>query len=103
VLVEPDGAAGMPLSGLRDWIATLPEHEQEPARALQWAGLVAHGRTMPLEEQSVAAELPPNCYTFQPERAVHAVRNGVMKDFSDGSRVPLEGFGDRQLQRLHGN
>jgi hypothetical protein len=92
VLVEPASAAGLPLMSLREWIGTLPAAEQEPARALQWAGLVAHGRTIPIEQQSIASDIPPNCYTFQPERAAVAVRNGVMRDFSDGSHAPLEGF-----------
>lgn len=99
-LVEPTAAAGLTLPTLRDWIATLAPDEQEPARALQWAGLVSHGRTMPMEQQSVASDIPPNCYTFQPERAVHAVRNGVMLDFSDGSRVPLAGLSGTERAML---
>jgi len=100
VLVEP---AGVPLMALRDWIAALPADEQEPARVLQWAGLVAHGRTIPLDRQSRAADLPANCYTFQPERAAVARRVGVLRDFSKGSQVPLGGFGERELARLRGN
>jgi hypothetical protein len=91
-LVEPEAAAGLALPLLRDWIATLPPSEQEPARLLQWAGLVAHGRTIPLVEQSIASDIPPNCYTFQPERAAVAIRNGVMRDFSVGSNAPLDGL-----------
>lgn len=98
-LVEPATAAGLALLSLRDWIAALPAPEQEPARLLQWAGLVAHGRTIPIEQQSIAANIPPNCYTFQPERAAFAVRNGVTRDFSDGSSVPLEGFGTGEWER----
>lgn len=94
-LVVPDAVAGQTLPGLRDWINGLAEPRRETARLLQWGALVAHGRTMPLEQQSNAAALPPNCYTFQPERAARAVRNGVRHDFSDGSRVPLAGFGDK--------
>jgi hypothetical protein len=90
LLVEPVGAAGLSLPVLRDWITTLPRSEQEPARLLQWAAMVAHGRTIPLAEQSLAASMPASCYTFQPERAVHAVRVGEMKDFSTGARRPLQ-------------
>lgn len=100
VLVEPAAVAGRTLLTLRDWIAALGGCEQESARILQWASLVAHGRTMPLEEQSLAADLPPNCYTFQPERAHRAHRIGVRYDFSGGKRVPLAGFGDRMQERL---
>lgn len=94
-LVAPHAIAGRTLPELRDWINGLAEPCREAARLLQWGALVAHGRTMPIEQQSNAAALPPNCYTFQPERAVHAVRNGARLDFSDGSRLPLAGFGDR--------
>jgi hypothetical protein len=100
VLVEPEDAAGLPLMALRDWIAALPAAQREPARLLQWASLVAHGRTMPLDQQSHAAAMPPNCYTFQPERAVRAVRVGKLRDFTSGGGEPLDGFGDEQLARL---
>jgi hypothetical protein len=93
VLAEPPPVAGMAIPAMRDWINGLSGIEQEAARLLQWGSLVAHGRTMPLEQQSRATDLPPNCYTFQPERAVHAVRVGLRHDFSDGSRVPLAEFG----------
>jgi hypothetical protein len=100
VLAEPQGAAGLPLIGLREWIAALPLAQQEPARLLQWASLVAHGRTLPLDQQSHAAAMPPNCYTFQPERAVRAVRVGKMRDFTGGGGEPLAGFADQQIARL---
>ncbi len=99
-LTEPAEIAGQTLFTLRDWIGSLSGQEQEAARLLQWAAIVAHGRTMPLERQSTASAMSPNCYTFQPERAVHAIRNGERRDFSSGSRVPLAGFGDRVLAKL---
>jgi len=101
-LTEPEAVSGLTLMTMRDWIASLEGTEQEAARLLQWGSLVAHGRTMSLEEQSKASELPPNCYTFQPERAVHADRVGDRFDFSDGTRVPLAGFGDRMIASLEG-
>lgn len=100
MLAAPAAIAGRTLLTLRDWIAGLPADEREPARLLQWASLVAHGRTMPLEAQSDATAMPPNCYTFQPERAVHAVRNGARRDFSDGSAVPLAGLREAVLAAL---
>ena len=100
VLAEPAAIAGKVLFALRDWIATLAHEEQEAARILQWASLVAHGRTMSMAEQSRAADLPPNCYTFQPERAKVAERIGERRDFSMSSRVPLAGIDDRMLARL---
>ncbi|MCW1431184.1 DUF2889 domain-containing protein [Novosphingobium sp. JCM 18896] len=100
VIVEPASASGLMLHQLRDWIATLPADLQEPARVLQWAGLVAHGRTIPIEQQSRATDLPPNCYTFQPERAVAAQRVGALRDFNAGDAEPLDGLAVEQLARL---
>lgn len=100
VLVAPDDIAGLTLATLRDWIAALSPAEQEAARLLQWAGMVAHGRLIPMAEQSHAASLPANCYTLQPHRAREAVRNGVTFDFSDGARVPLQRYDDEEIARL---
>lgn len=100
LLTAPESARGVPVMLLRDWISALPEEEQEAARVLQWASLVAHGRTMPLEEQSDAAALPANCYTFQPERAVLADRVGERFDFSETGREPLAGLAPEVLARL---
>lgn len=99
-LRAPADVAGKTLFTLRDWIGSLTGQAQEAARLLQWAAIVAHGRTMPMESQSIASLIPPNCYTFQPERASGAVRNGARRDFSDGSHVPLGEFGDRVLASL---
>ena len=92
VLIAPAEISGKTLFSLRDWIGGLRGAEQEAARLLQWASIVAHGRTMPIEFQSKASDLPPNCYTFQPERAVHAVRIDARRNFTDGSAVPLAGI-----------
>jgi hypothetical protein len=100
LLTAPEGAAGVHLMALREWIGTLPEQEREAARLLQWASLVAHGRTMPIEEQSDAAALPPNCFTFQSERAIHADRVGERLDFSESKRVPLADLAPLVLSRL---
>ncbi|MBW8754899.1 MAG: DUF2889 domain-containing protein [Sphingomonadales bacterium] len=103
VLVEPESAAGLTLVSLRDWIGRLPDGEQEAARVLQWAGMVAHGRSMTMEEQqAIASSMPASCYTFQPERIVHAVRNGAVREFSDGSAVPLGAFGESEMARALG-
>lgn len=100
LLTLPESAAGQHVMALREWIGTLHEAEREAARLLQWASLVAHGRTMPLEEQSDAASLPPNCYTFQPERAVNADRVGERMDFSESGREPLGQLAGEVLARL---
>lgn len=101
VLAEPEEIAGQTLPYLTGWIVSLEGIGQEAARLLRWASLVAHGRTMPMEEQSHAAELPPNCYTLQPGRAGIAKRIGDRFDFSAGTRVPLGAFGDRMIATLH--
>lgn len=89
-LVEPAELTGGTLFALRDWIAGLPPERREAARILQWASLIAHGRQIPLAEQSDATRMPPNCYTFQPDRAVQAARVGAIVDFSTAGREPLE-------------
>jgi hypothetical protein len=99
-LVSPDEIVGQTLLTMREWIGSLEGDAQEAARLLQWGSLVAHGRTMPIEDQSLASALPPNCYTFQPERAAQAKRVGDRFDFSEGTRVPLGGFGDTMLAAL---
>jgi hypothetical protein len=102
-LVEPASLAGLSLMELRDWIAALPEAEQEPARVLQWAGMVAHGRSMSMEaQQAIAATMPASCYTFQPERIVHALRNGPTRDFSGGAAEPLDHLAEKELARAFG-
>ena len=86
--------AGLSLLSLRDWIAGLSAAEQEPARLLQWAGLVAHGRTIPFARQSDASAMPASCFTFQPEQAAQAQRIGEIVDFSRSAREPLEAAKD---------
>lgn len=89
-LVEPAELAGTHLMDMRSWIGTLDQAQQEAARLLRWGSVVAHGRTIPLESQSDARRMPPNCYTFQPERAALARRIGAVRDFSDGTIRPLD-------------
>lgn len=89
-ITAPAEIAGTPLMKLRGWIETLEPAAREAAKLLQWGAIIAHGRMIPIENQSDATRIPPNCYTFQPERAVHAVRVGKIIDFSAGDRQPLE-------------
>ncbi len=90
VMVEPSEAAGIRLDRLNDWIAGLDAPLQEPARLLRWAVMIAHGRVLPMEAQSDATKMPPNCYTFQPHRAVNALRIGLIRDFSNDESQPLD-------------
>lgn len=92
IVIEPAEASGMHLFKLRPWIETLTPDLREAARILQWATLIAHGRTTPMELQSDASRMPPNCFTFQPENAQKARRVGKSVDFSESGAVPLGRF-----------
>jgi hypothetical protein len=100
VLVSPHAVAGLSLTTLRDWIASLPEIEREPARLLQWASIVAHGRTLPWERMNLTDNMPPSCYTFQPERIASASRIGETVDFSGTGTTPLESYGSDEILRV---
>jgi hypothetical protein len=89
-LIEPAQAAGMTLLQLRPFIDSLDAEGQEQARVLRWGAVVAHGRAIPIENQSDATRMPPTCFTFQPENKVKATRVGEIRDFSHGSEEPLE-------------
>jgi hypothetical protein len=89
-LVAPADLIGMTLERLNPWIASLEPALQEAARLLRWGAIIAHGRAIPLERQSDARRMPVgNCYTFQPDRIVHAKRIGEIRDFSRGAAQPL--------------
>jgi len=89
-IIEPAELAGMTLDKMRPWLDTLDPVRQEAARLLRWANMIANGRIIPLENQSDATRMPPNCYTFQPERKVVARRVGKIIDFSTGTEQPLQ-------------
>ncbi len=89
-IVEPAELAGMTLDRLRPWIDTLDPQRREAARLLRWGNMLANGRVIPLERQSDATHMPPNCYSFQPQRAAVARRVGVIRDFSHGQAEPLD-------------
>jgi len=83
-LVTPAEVAGLSLMNMRTWIDTLDPIKRKAAKLLQWGNMIANGRSIPLEQQSDATKMPPNCFTFQPERAVVAKRIGEIRDFSSG-------------------
>lgn len=89
-IVAPVELAGMSLDNMRTWIDSLDPKLQEAARLLRWGNMVANGRIIPLDQQSDATQMPPNCFTFQPHRAAVAERVGVIRDFSFGPAQPLE-------------
>jgi len=88
-LLAPAQLAGLELFAMQAWIQTLEPAAQEAARLLRWGSMIANGRTIPLDEQSDASRMPPNCHTFQPENAARARRVGQSKDFSEGPEEPL--------------
>lgn len=90
-IVAPREPVGLTLDQLSAWIASLNPQRQEAARLLRWGAILAHGRAIPFERQSDASRMPAgNCYTFQPDRRVHARRIGVIRDFSRGGAQPLQ-------------
>jgi hypothetical protein len=90
-IVEPAELAGLGLfDQLRPWIDSLDPSRQEAARLLRWGAILAHGRVIPMERQSDASRMPPNCYSFQPARKAQARRVGEIKDFSRGAAQPLD-------------
>jgi len=88
-IVEPAEIAGQSIFDLRAWIDAMPTDLQESARILRWGAMIAGGRSIPLEKQSDASRLPPNCFTFQPTAAAQAKRVGIIKDFTAGDAGPL--------------
>ena len=89
-LVEPGEVAGRSLFEIGEWLAGLDAAGQEAARILRWGAIIAHGRQIPIEDQSDASRIPPNCYTFQPGRKEQAKRIGTIVDFATAGRAPLE-------------
>jgi hypothetical protein len=89
-LIEPAEAAGLTLLQLKPFIEGLDAEGREQARILRWGAIVAHGRAIPLEDQSDATRMPPTCFTFQPETKVKARRVGEIRDFSASGEQPLE-------------
>ena len=90
-MTEPAEITGLTIWTLNSWIENLDAAMQEAARLLRWGAVIAHGRMIPMEKQSDASRMPPNCYTFQPARAAAAQRIVDIRDFSDGVALPLQG------------
>jgi hypothetical protein len=89
--VEPKVLVGVRLDGMRPWIGSLDPTRQEEARLLRWGTMIAHGRTMSLDEHADATRIPAgSCYTSQPHIIGTARRMGEIRDFSTGAAQPLE-------------
>ncbi len=89
-IVEPAEFAGTMLYDIRALLASMDGPSREAMRVLRWGAIVAHGRRIPLAQQSDANAMPPNCFTFQPGMRERAIRIGRSKDFSSGNLQPLD-------------
>ncbi len=85
----PAELAGRTLNDLGSWIAGLDRAEQEAARVLRWAAILAHGRDIAMPAGMSATAFPGgSCYTFQPAVAAEALRRAdVDIDFSAVTRT----------------
>ena len=71
----PEALIGLRLTEIGGWIAGQGKADQEAARILRWATIVAQGRQMHIPaHMSGEAFAQGNCFTFQPETAKHATR-----------------------------
>ncbi len=85
--VTPEAVAGKGLTGIGEWLDSLPPREQEAARILRWASMVAGGRGISMPTGMVGADIGMigSCHTFQPGTAQEARRKpGASVDFSVG-------------------
>lgn len=89
-ITAPTALAGARLDKLKPAAVTDDPLLQEAVRVLRWGTIIAHGRSIPLEQQSDASRFPGNCYTFQPGTIANARRVGAIKDFSGGEGHPLD-------------
>ena len=99
IVSAPSAIQGLSLFKLRGWIESLTGTEQEAARLLQWGTILAHGRAIPMDRQSDANRMPPNCYSFQEDMKKSAKRVGEVIDFSQGRFVPLGHLGEQGFSR----
>lgn len=86
--VIPEAVAGKGLTGIGEWLATLDPREEEAARVLRWASMVAGGRGIAMPAGMIGADIGMigSCHTFQPGRAEEARRKpGADVDFSSGA------------------
>lgn len=89
MFVAPPALEGVTIDKMRPWIDSLDPEAQEAARLLRWGTMLAHGRSIPLDQQSDASKIAGSCYTFQDGVKQHARRIGVIRDFSTGDAEPL--------------
>jgi hypothetical protein len=82
---QRDRIPGGDFKALSAWSKTPPSELQEAARMLRRGVLVSGGRHFDLAAGTLASAFNPQavCYTFQPQRAVNAIRmSNSLRDFS---------------------
>lgn len=89
---DPPAIAGMGYKDMGDYIASLSPGDEEMARLLRGVAVISHGRQIPIENQSDATKIPPNCHTFQPGQREVARRVSGIHDFTGAMKPPLDGF-----------
>jgi hypothetical protein len=90
--VTPETIAGKGLTQIGEWLDSLAPREQEAARILRWASMVAGGRGISMPAGMVGSDIGMigSCHTFQPGRADEARRKpGADVDFSAPGREAL--------------
>lgn len=90
--LAPASIAGLGYKEMGPWIASLAPADEEMARLLRGVAVISHGRQIPMEKQSDATRIPPNCHTFQPGQREHAVRVSGIHDFTTAIHGPLDGL-----------
>lgn len=88
----PEAIEGLTLLELGGWISSLDASEEEMARLLRGSAIISHGRQIPMELQSDATKIPPNCFTFQPGRREISRRISGIHDFTEAMHGPLHGI-----------
>jgi hypothetical protein len=86
--VSPAAVAGKGLTQIGEWLDSLEPREQEAARVLRWASMVAGGRGIAMPAGMIGSDIGMigSCHTFQPGRADEARRKpGADVDFSAGA------------------
>ncbi|WP_226631881.1 DUF2889 domain-containing protein [Novosphingobium profundi] len=90
--LAPAAIAGLGYKEMGPWIASLSSADEEMARLLRGVAVISHGRQIPMEKQSDATRIPPNCHTFQPGQREYAVRVSGIHDFTTAIHGPLDGL-----------
>ena len=89
--ILPEALAGRTLFDMNAWVAELAPRDQEAARILRWASILAQGRGMEIPGGLEATAYPAGaCFNFQPEVAKDSRRkDGAHVDFDAPGAQPM--------------